>query len=155
MENINTCLTFLTNLGVSVEGLSAKGEYTTISCLLFRVVMYATIFPLKNNVWFILTPIYFVLSSCFINVIFIDLYTGVQHHFHIRCLCWTVIWRVPLVEQELLTLPEDPSSLLVFSGVHVAWSLVFCVAFCLSFFFWPLYCLSFFDLWLLITPLVS
>jgi hypothetical protein len=27
--------------------------------------------------------------------------------------------------------------------------------FCRSFFFWPLYCLSFFNVWLLITPLVS
>jgi hypothetical protein len=29
------------------------------------------------------------------------------------------------------------------------------VSHCLSFFFWPLYCLSFFDLWLQITALVS
>jgi hypothetical protein len=49
----------------------------------------------------------------------------------------------------------------VFSGVHVARSLVFCVMFCrslyvlLSFFFWPLCGLSFFDLRILITPLVS
>jgi hypothetical protein len=40
---------------------------------------------------------------------------------------------------------------LVFSGVRVAQSLVFCVVFCrslfvlLCFFFWSLYCLSFFD----------
>jgi len=38
------------------------------------------------------------------------------------------------VEQELLTLPEDMSSLPVFSGVHVARYLVFCVMFCGSFF---------------------
>jgi len=48
----------------------------------------------------------------------------------------------------------------VCSGVRVAWSLVFCVMLCwsfsvrLSFFIWPLYCLSFFDLHLLINPLV-
>ena len=30
-----------------------------------------------------------------------------------------------------------------------------CLSFLLSFFVWPLHCLSFFDLWLLITPLVS
>jgi len=47
-----------------------------------------------------------------------------------------------------------------FRGVRVARSLVFCVMFCgslfvpLSVFFWPLSCLSF-DLWLLITSLVS
>jgi len=50
----------------------------------------------------------------------------------------------------------------VFSGVRVARSLVFCVVvYCrslfvlLSFFFCPLCCLSFFDLWIFITPLVS
>jgi hypothetical protein len=63
--------------------------------------------------------------------------------------------RVSLVEQELLTLMEHMSSPPVFSGVRVDWSLVFCVVFCrslfvlLSFFFWPLCCLSF-DLRILI-----
>ena len=53
--------------------------------------------------------------------------------------------RVPLVEQEQFNLSENQS---------------FCVMFCrstfilLSFLFWSLYCL-FFDLWLLITHLVS
>jgi hypothetical protein len=44
--------------------------------------------------------------------------------------------RVSLVEQELLTLPEQLSSPPVFSGVHVTRSLVLCVCFvdhCLSF----------------------
>ena len=56
--------------------------------------------------------------------------------------------RVQLVEQ------FTPS----FSGVHVTRSLVLCVFFVdcfLSFLFWPLCCLSFFDLRILITPLVS
>jgi hypothetical protein len=63
-----------------------------------------------------------------------------------------------LVEQELLTLLEHPSSPPVFSGVHVTQSLVLCLCFvdcCLSFVLWPLCCLFFFDLWILITPLVS
>jgi hypothetical protein len=34
---------------------------------------------------------------------------------------------VPLVEQKLLTLLKHLSSSPVFSGVHVAWSLVFCI----------------------------
>ena len=38
-------------------------------------------------------------------------------------------WRVPLVEQELPTLPEHPSSLPVFSGVRVTRSLVLYVCF--------------------------
>ena len=45
--------------------------------------------------------------------------------------------RVPLVEQELLTLPEHLSSPPIFSGFCVTWSLVLCVYFedhCLSFF---------------------
>ena len=72
-----------------------------------------------------------------------------------------VAWRVPLMEQELLTLLDHMSSPLVFSRARVAQSLVFCVALCrslsvrFSFFFWPLYCLSFFNLRILITPLVS
>ena len=46
-----------------------------------------------------------------------------------------------------------------FNGICVARSSVLCVMFCrslfvlVSFFFWSLCCLSFFDLWLLITPL--
>ena len=70
-----------------------------------------------------------------------------------------VTWWVPLVEQEPLTLVEYLSSPLVFSGICVTRSWLFCVVFCrslfvlLSFFLWPLYCLPF-DLWLLITPLV-
>ena len=44
------------------------------------------------------------------------------------------IRQVPLVEQELLTLPWHLSSSQVFSGVHVAQSLFFCVVFCRSLF---------------------
>ena len=59
---------------------------------------------------------------------------------------WNFVWltrRIPLVEQELPTLPEHLSSSLVFSGVRVTRSLVLCVMFCrtlfvlLSFFVWP------------------
>ena len=64
--------------------------------------------------------------------------------------------RMSLVEQELLTVPEHLSSPLVFNEVHVTRSLVLCVCFvdrCLTFcpFFWPLCCLSFFDLRILIS----
>ena len=58
----------------------------------------------------------------------------------------------------IVTHTEHLSSTSVFDGVHVAQSLFFCVIFCRSvfvLFFWPLCCLSFFDLRLLITPLVS
>jgi hypothetical protein len=40
--------------------------------------------------------------------------------------------RLPLVEQELLTFSEHPSSSPVFCGVHVAQFLVFSVVFCRS-----------------------
>ena len=49
------------------------------------------------------------------------------------------------VEQKLLSLPGHPNSLPVCSGVRVAPSLVFCV-------FCRLFCLSFFELQLLIIP---
>jgi len=54
-----------------------------------------------------------------------------------------------LVEQELLTLPGHLSLPVVFSGVLVSVSLLFCEVFCrslfviLSLFFWTLPCLSF------------
>ena len=65
---------------------------------------------------------------------------------------------VPLVEQELLNLPEHLSSPPVFSWVRVTRSLVLYVCFvdrCLYFFFWPLCCLFFLDIQILIAPLVS
>ena len=68
--------------------------------------------------------------------------------------------RMLLVEQEPLTLPEHRSSPPVFSGVSVTRSLVLCVVFCRSlfvllfFFDWPLCCLFFLDIRILITPLV-
>jgi hypothetical protein len=63
---------------------------------------------------------------------------------------------VPLVQQELLTLSEHLSSPPVFSGVRVTRSCVLYVCFVvLYFFFWPLCCLFFFDIWFLIAPLVS
>jgi hypothetical protein len=62
--------------------------------------------------------------------------------------------RVLLVEQELLVISELPVHTWLLIGVRDAPSLVFCVVLCrsLSFFFWPLYCLSL-DLRHLITPL--
>jgi len=67
----------------------------------------------------------------------------------------------PHVEQELLILPEHLRSPPVFSVVRVARSVVFHVMLFrslfvrLSLFFWPLCCLSFIDLRLLIIPFVS
>ena len=57
--------------------------------------------------------------------------------------------RVPLVEQDLLTIPEHTRSPLVVSGVRVTRSLALCVCFvdrCFSFCTWPLCFLFLFDL---------
>jgi hypothetical protein len=65
------------------------------------------------------------------------------------------------VEQELLTLPEHLSAPRFFSGVRITRSLVLnvcfadpCLSFC-TFFFLPLCCLFFFDIRIVIAPLVS
>jgi hypothetical protein len=64
-------------------------------------------------------------------------------------------WRVPLVGQELPTLPENMSLLPVFSGVRVSRSLVLYVCFVeRSLSLWSLCCLSF-DLRILITSFMS
>ena len=67
---------------------------------------------------------------------------------------------VPLMEQELLTLTKHVSSSPIVSRVRVTRSLVLYVYFanrCLSFLYFLLYlcCLFFFDLGIMITPLVS
>ena len=61
-----------------------------------------------------------------------------------------------LVEKELPTLPEHMGSPAVFSGIRVLF-VMFCRSLFVlySFFFWPLCCLSFFNLHILITTLVS
>ena len=100
-------------------------------------------------------------GSCFIfNVCYLYLftYTGVQNYFQSRiCSCrLTVTQRSSHVEQELPILLEHTSSPPVSSEIRVARSLVCRSLFVLlSFFFWSFYCLSFLDVRLLITPLVS
>ena len=70
-------------------------------------------------------------------------------------------WRGNVCRQLLITLQEHLRSSLVISEVRVVRSFVFYVAFCRALFlpfvflFWPLYCLSFFDLQILIAFLVT
>jgi hypothetical protein len=59
-------------------------------------------------------------------------------------------WRVSIVEQELLILSEHMSSTPVFSFICMFCRSIFVL---LSFFLWPLCCLSFFDLRVLMTPM--
>ena len=106
-----------------------------VSYLLYRKTVR---FPRKNDVRFVLTPTCFVEGSCFIYVICIYLRIVVFAtmsiaHGVLTCRV-TVAWRVSLVEQELVTLPEYLNSPLVFIGVPGARSLFFCVGFCRSFF---------------------
>ena len=98
----------------------------------------------------------------FVN--FMISYNKPRHFYDVVTSFWCkskVTRRVPLVVQELFNLPEHMSSPPVFSGVRVTGSLVSSVKFCRSlvvllfFLFWPLCCLIIFDLWILITPLVS
>ena len=69
--------------------------------------------------------------------------------------------RVPLVEQELSTHPEHLSASPIFSGVCITRSFVLCGMLCWSLFillyflFWPLCCLFFSDIHILITLLIS
>ena len=56
--------------------------------------------------------------------------------YHIIVFVSKLTRRMPLVEQDLFTLPDHPSSSPVFSGIRITWSLVLCVCFvdrCLSF----------------------
>ena len=91
-------------------------------------------------------------------LLFINTSQSFPHLWLITGLVTIVTRQVPLMEQELLTLPEHLSSSPFITRVRVTWSLVLCVCFvdhCLSFFFWLLCCLFFLDWRILITSLVS
>jgi hypothetical protein len=104
-------------------------------------------------------------SLVFFAFVFVFVFVFCRKHFRILSRLWLITGfvtrltrRISLVEQELLTLPEPLSSPHVFSGVRVTRSLVLCVCVVdryLYIFCWPLLCLFFFDIRILITPLVS
>ena len=105
-----------------------------VVCLSWWDVMWCPLrFPSKRmlDAYWLLFVLWggFMFYLCYL---YLFTHTGVQHDFHITwCSCrLTVTRRVSHVEQELLSLPEHPSSPPVFSGVRVALSLVFCVMFC-------------------------
>jgi hypothetical protein len=89
------------------------------------------------------------------------LFIYMNHSWLLTGFVTRVTRRVLLVERELLTLPEHQELITDFSGVRFFRSLIFCVMCCKLLFqclsfcpFLPLCCLSFFDLRILITPLV-
>ena len=65
---------------------------------------------------------------------------SVLHSWRITVFVTRVARWMPLVEQELFTLHEHPSSPPVFSRVRVTQSLVYCVVFCRSFFVLYVFC---------------
>jgi hypothetical protein len=80
-------------------------------------------------------PICFEEGSCLIYIfLHLSTYIVVQYDFHIIwcSYCLTITQQVPLVEQELLTLPDHPSSPLIFVRVCVVQSPVFHVLFYIS-----------------------
>ena len=88
----------------------------------------------------------------------VNTFRSFPHSWHITGSATKLSRRVSLVEQELLSLTEHMSSPPDFSGDRVIRCLVLCVCFvdlCLFFFFWQLCWQSMFDLWIMITPLVS
>ena len=126
----------------------------------------------------LLTTMYVIMMSTFSRPFWNSLCQGVMFYFFIFFYLFRDFWcptrfpyRMMFVSfnsnttgttsgQELLTLPEHPSSPPVVSRVLVAQSLVFCVVFCVKSFvslscFWSLCCLSFSHLRILITLLVS
>jgi len=134
-------------------------------CVFFLdpIVLYLTIILFKY-VLIVLTPICFVRVSCFIYVFF--------------CVFIYVFWSPTRFPYQMMFVSFNSNTTgatcgagtvkpfgleftLGFSVVRVTRSLLFCVVFCrslfvlLSNFFWPLCCLSFFDLRLLIIPLIS
>ena len=64
----------------------------------------------------------------------VNTFRSFPHSWLITGFVTRVTRRVPLVEQELITHPQHLSSPLVFSGVRVTRSLVFCDKFCRSLF---------------------
>ena len=115
------------------------------------------------------TMIYFLSSRAIESCSHIKLWQYTHHFRHCvqmntlysydsKWLPYSTYGLLTLVEQELPTLPDHLSSPPIFSWIRVTRSLVLCVCFvdpCQSycpFFFWPLCCLSLYDLQILITP---
>jgi hypothetical protein len=115
-------------------------------------------FMLHNLLFFCV--VFTGLLLVFLSIFFWSLYC--LFFYELPLLIIVLLWHLQAL---LLTLSGHLSSPPIFSGVRIARPLVFCVMFCRSLFVplvvllkqicWPLRCLSFFDLRLLITTLVS
>jgi hypothetical protein len=93
-------------------------EFILLFCVcaitLSTVLWCSLPFPRQTNVRFVYIAISFLKSwiACFICYLYLSMYSGVQHLFHIRwcSCCLTVTQRVPLIKLELLTFTEQLSS---------------------------------------------
>jgi hypothetical protein len=136
--------------------ISFKSEFLWKSYVKIILVTSMTFFSFD-----LLYMNYSAWKMCLYKIIVVNTFRSFPHSWLITDFVKKLTRRLPLVEQELLTFPYHLSSSQVFSRVRVARSLVLCVMFCrslfvlLSLFFCLLCYLSFFDLWILITPLVS
>ena len=136
--------------------ISFKSEFLWKSYVKIILVTSMTFFSFD-----LLYMNYSAWKMCLYKIIVVNTFRSFPHSWLITDFVKKLTRRLPLVEQELLTFPDHLSSPQVFSGVRVARSLVLCVMFCrslfvlLSLFFCLLCYLSFLDLWILITPLVS
>ena len=120
MYNIQTLLTLREHMG-------SPPMFWNCPCLFISVVFCVDLFSF-----------FFVIALCFVpNVAPLCLVClFVITRFPIHDFVTRLTWRVPLVEQDLLTLSEHLRLPPVFSGVRVARSFVLCVCFvdrCLSF----------------------
>ena len=136
--------------------ISFKSEFLWKSYVKIILVTSMTFFSFD-----LLYMNYSAWKMCLYKIIVVNTFRSFPHSWLITDFVKKLTRRLSLVEQELLTFPDHLSSSQVFSGVRVARSLVLCVMFCrslfvlLSLFFCLLCYLSFLDLWILITPLVS
>ena len=124
------------------------GYFTIAKCLVYYSIS-------GNSAWNLCK--YVLMPPCFAHTM-LNTSRSFPHSWHINGFVTRLTWRMSLLEQELPTLPEQLSSPPVFSRVLKLYVCVCFVDRCLSlypFFVWSLRCLSFFDLQILITHLVS
>jgi hypothetical protein len=128
-------------------------------------VLLATLTLLRHFSLMLHNLLFFCVVFTGLLLVFLSIFVSSLYclfFYELPLLIIVLLWHLQAL---LLTLSGYLSSLPISSGVRVTRPLVFCVMFCRSLFvplvvllkqiFWPLRCFSFFDLRLLITPLVS
>ena len=117
----------------------------------FDIYLFTTI-TLTDNRKTIVSIVFHI-----INILLWSQYSSIYESWKYLHIALSIL-RPTREHYQTFTLEEHMSSLSVFSAVRVTRALALYVRFvdhCLSFFFWPLCCLFFFDLRILIAPFVS